>query len=129
MTIPGHKLSRRERQILELFHTHGPMTARQIQERLDEAPSNSAIRTFLRILEEKGLLNHRKEGRVFVYEPTEDRGEAGSSAIQNVMKIFFDNSLHRTVAGLLDAHQHDPEELDELARLIEEARAGKGASS
>lgn len=125
MTIPGHELSRRERQIMELFHIHGPMTARQIQERLDDAPSNSAIRTFLRILEEKGLLEHRKDGRMFIYEPTEDRGEAGSSAIQNVMKIFFDNSLHRTVAGLLDSQQHDPEELDELARLIKEARGSK----
>jgi len=122
MPKQANTLSRRERQIMELFHAQGPMSARQLQEHLPDAPSNSAIRTFLRILEEKGQLRHHSEGRVFIYQPTEERAQAGASALKNVVQTFYDNSLQQVVAGLLDGGPHDPDELDELAKLIDQAR-------
>ena len=78
----------------------------------------------LRILEEKGHLEHSKRGREFIYRPTAPRLDAGQSAFQSVLQTFFEGSLEKAVA----AHLTDPnaapsrDELNRLARIIREAR-------
>lgn len=97
-------LSRRERQIMDVVYTHGEATARLLEEKLPDAPSNTAIRTMLRILETKGHLKHKKVGREFVYQPTRPREKAGRSAFRRVVETFFEGSLEQAVA----AHLSDP---------------------
>jgi predicted transcriptional regulator len=85
-----------------------------------------ALRTLLRIMEQKGYLARRKEGREFVYHPTQPRGRAGRSALGRVLDVFFNGSLEQAVAAHLSDPGRDKKpsraELQRLADLIEQAK-------
>jgi BlaI family penicillinase repressor len=118
------RLSRRERQIMNIIYARAEASAAEVWQNLPDRPSRTAVRTFLRILEEKGHLRHRKEGRRFVYRPTRPRRRAGRSALRGVLETFFDGSLEEAVAAHLSdpGAELSPEELRRLARLVREAR-------
>ena len=121
-------LSRRERQIMDAIYSAGEATAAVVLSALPDPPSYSAVRTLLRILEDKGHLTHRTDRGKFVYIPTHPRGSAGKSALRGVLRTFFDNSAVKAVAALMDAkdtHLSD-EELVELSQLIARARRKGG---
>jgi len=123
-------LSRRERQIMEVVFTGGTVSVNDVWRSLPDPPSRTAVRTLMRILEDKGHLKHKSRGREFVYQSTLRRGRAGQSAFRRVLATFFAGSLEKAVA----AHLADPtqpperEELNRLAHLIEQAR-NKGEPS
>ena len=119
-----HRLSRRERQIMNVVYARGKASATEVWQSLPDQPSRTAIRTLLRILEEKGHLRHVKRGREFIYQPTKPRLRAGQTALQSVLKTFFDGSLEKAVAAHLSDPRAEPpeEELRRLASLIREAR-------
>lgn len=124
---PVGGLSRRERQIMDAVYSRGEASASEVVEAMADPPSRTAVRTMLRILEDKGHLTHRKQGRAFIYKPTRPRRQVGRRALRQVVKTFFDNSLERALA----AHLSDPsarvsdEELKQLADVIEQARKNK----
>jgi predicted transcriptional regulator len=117
-------LSRRERQIIEVIYAKGEATASDVLERMPDPPTRTAVRTFLRILEDKGHLKHTKRGREFVYQPTRRRERAGQSALQRVLQTFFDGSLEKAVASHLadPGSEISPEELQRLSALIRQTR-------
>ena len=112
---PAH-LSRRERQIMDILYRAGRATAAEVRAGLHEAPSDSAVRTLLRILEEKGHVRHELEGPRFVYLPTVGRDKAKRSALKHVLDTFFGGSASQVVAALVDLAPGDLEK-DEIARL------------
>ncbi len=120
------QLSKRERQIMDVVYAHGEATTAQIHAGMPEPPMKGALRTMIRILEQKGHLTHRQKGREFIYRPTQPRSRAGRSALGRVVDVFFSGSLEKAVA----AHLSDPgragklsqEELQRLADLIEQAK-------
>lgn len=120
------QLSKRERQIMDRIYAHGEATVSQVIKGIPDPPMRGALRTLLRILERKGYLTHRREGREFIYRPTQPRGQAGRSALGRVLEVFFNGSLENAVA----AHLSDPrraakltaEELQRLSDLIEKAK-------
>ncbi len=120
------QLSKRERQIMDLIYARGKATVTQVLTDMPDPPMRGALRTLLRILEKKGHLTHRQEGREFVYRPTQPRGRAGRSALGRVLDVFFNGSLERAVAAHLSdpnrSNKPDREELQRLSALIEEAR-------
>lgn len=118
------KLSRRESQIMTVVYRLGRATAEEIRENLPDPPSNSSVRVLLRILEEKGHLKHEQDGPRYVYLPTVPTERAGHSALQQLTRTFFGDSVPGVVAALLSMSASDlsREELDELSRLIEHAR-------
>jgi BlaI family penicillinase repressor len=117
-------LSRRERQIMEIIYRQGKATAVEVHAALPDAPSKTAVRTLLRILEEKGHLKHRQEGLTYVFEPSRPRDQAGRSAFSRVLETFFEGSLEKAVAAHLGdkSEQLSTDELDRLASLIRQAR-------
>ncbi|MHC4399205.1 MAG: BlaI/MecI/CopY family transcriptional regulator [Planctomycetota bacterium] len=119
-----NQLSRRERQIMSVVYARGEASATEVWQSLSDRPSRTAVRTLLRILEEKGHLRHRKQGREFIYRPVRPRGRAGRSALHGVIETFFDGSLEKAVAAHLSdpGIEIPPEELKRLAQLIREAR-------
>ena len=121
-------LSRRERQIMNLIYAGSELSAAEVWERMPDKPSRTAVRTLLRILEEKGHVKHRKRGREFLYTAIRPREDAGQSALTSVLQTFFDGSLEKAVASHLASPAADPddEELKQLARLIREARKKEG---
>lgn len=121
---PHANLSRRERQIMDAIYRIGKATASEVMESMPDPPSYSAVRTMLRLLEEKGYLTHEQDGPRYVYTPTLSRDKARQSALKQLMQTFFDNSTEQTVAALLDISRSklSAEELDRLSELIEKAR-------
>ena len=83
------KLSRRERQIMDIVYQRGRVSVADVLKDLPDPPSYSAVRALLRILEEKGYLTHEKEGRRYVYRPTQPRHLAGRSALKQIFSDVF----------------------------------------
>jgi predicted transcriptional regulator len=118
-------LSRRERQIMDIIFRRGQATALEVLRDLPDPPGKTAVRTLLRILEDKrGLLEHVQEGQTYIYRPRQSPQQAGQSALQRVLETFFGGSLEQALAAHLsdEAVQLSPEEMARLAKLIQQAR-------
>ena len=125
MRKDGHRnLSRRERQMMDILYARGRATAAEIHEALPDAPTYSAVRAKLRVLEEKGHIRHEEESMRYVYIPTLPRDTARRSALRHVVSTFFEGSIEQAVAALLDlsSAKLDDRELDRISHLIDEAK-------
>lgn len=118
------ELGRRERQIMTFIYQQGEATAAEVMEGISNPPSYSGVRAMLRILEEKGHLQHRRDGARYIYEPTLSPEEAGRSAMNYMVQAFFNGSAERAVAALLDLKSKEltDNDLDRLAGLIDRAK-------
>ena len=119
-------LSRRERQIMDALHQRGRASAAEVQALLPDPPSYSAVRALLRILEDKGHIQHLREGARYVYLPRMSQEGARRSALKRVVATFFQGSVTQAVAALLetaDTRLADSE-IEQLKHMIEKARKG-----
>ena len=118
------QLSRRERQIMDVLYQLGEATAAEVQERLPEPPSYSAVRAMLRILEEKGHIGHYEDGPRYVFTPTMARETASRNAVTHLLKTFFNGSVEQAMAALLDGadRKMSSDEIERLAKLIEQRK-------
>jgi BlaI family penicillinase repressor len=123
-SVPPPDLSRRERQILDVLYKVGRATAAEVQQAMPAAPSYSAVRTLLRILEDKGHIRHEQEGTRYVYVPTVGRDTAKRSALRHVLNTFFDGSTTQAIAALLDedSSRLSQADWDRLADAIKRGR-------
>lgn len=119
-----NKLSRREREIMEIIYRRGQATAAEVFADLGQNPTYSAVRSFLRILEEKGYLLHSKLGKQYLYHPATPRENAMRTAVQDLLTTFFNNSTEQAMAALLDFERDKltGADLDRMKALIEKAR-------
>jgi predicted transcriptional regulator len=119
-----HKLSRRERQIMDVLYKKGRATVAEVHEAIPDPPSYSAVRAMLRVLEEKNHVRHEEKDLRYVFVPVVPRDKARRSAVRHLLDTFFDGSPEQAVATLLDvsAAELSQDELDRLATLIEQAR-------
>ncbi|HMB55094.1 MAG TPA: BlaI/MecI/CopY family transcriptional regulator [Thermoanaerobaculia bacterium] len=117
-------LTRRERQIMDVLLEMGEASAEEVRERLPDPPSNSAVRTLLGKLEDKGAIHHAEKNLRYVYSPAVSRDEAQESALSRLVRVFFGGSAAQAVTGLLDrsVERLDDTELDRLAATIEAER-------
>ncbi|MCC6862460.1 MAG: BlaI/MecI/CopY family transcriptional regulator [Bryobacterales bacterium] len=122
MALAG--LSRRERQIMEILYRRGKLPVSAIREEMQDAPSYSAVRSLLRVLEEKGHVKHQAEDLKYVYMPVVHADKARRSAVKHLMTTLFGDSPEQVVAALLDvaSKRLTREELDRMAAMIEKAR-------
>jgi len=119
---PHADLSRRERQIMDVVYRLGEATATEVRDNLQDAPSYSAVRAQLRILEEKGHLRHTQEGQRYIFLPTVPLEKARNTALHGILDTFFEGSRERMVASLVDGEKISGDELTRLAEIIEIAR-------
>lgn len=121
----SHQLSRRERQIMDILFSLGEASAVDVQRQLDDPPSNTAVRTMLTILESKGLITHREDGKRYLYRPKESTRRVGKSALRRVVDVFFGGSLEDALAAhLSDSRTRlSRDEIARLRQLIEQARS------
>ena len=125
MSKPAHPaLSKRERQIMDLLYRLGRGTATEVRDLLPGSPSDSTVRTQLRVLEEKGHVRHEEVGLRYVYVPIISRQTARRAALRHLVDTFFDGSTAKIVTTLLDseASRLSDDELDRIAALIAAAR-------
>ena len=118
------KLSRRERQMMDIIYRLEEASAKQVMDNLEDPPSYSSVRTLLRKLVEKGHISHRESGLKYVYFPLVERKVASKSALSNIVKTFFSDSPLLAVNSLLDLSNEDisDEELQQLEKLIQEKK-------
>ena len=123
-TASLENLSRRERQIMDVLYRNGRASAAEVRQQMPEAPSYSAVRALLRILEEKGCVEHDEEGPRYVYRPTAPLKTARRLAARRLLETFFEGSVPQAVVTLLDVSTKNlsEEELDELQNRIEKAK-------
>lgn len=121
---PAHTLSRRERQIMDIVYAQSEASAADVHAALPDPPSYSAVRALLAILVDKGHLKHRTQQGRYIYTPTRRRAQVGRSALRRVLDTFFDGSLEKAVASLLQGSDANlsAEELQRLGQLIDRAR-------
>jgi predicted transcriptional regulator len=113
--------SERELDLLKVLWELGSASVRQVHERL--CPSGelafNTVQTLLRIMEDKGLVGHRAEGRTFIYYPKHSRERVARRFLNKV----FDGALDQFVLSILRAGDGaDPAELKDLERLIAKTR-------
>jgi predicted transcriptional regulator len=117
-------LTRREREIMDILYRLGRATAQEVLQNLQQAPSYSAVRALLRLLEERGHVKHTTEGVRYVYLPAVSRGQARRKALAHVVSTFFDGSVEQTMLTLVESSRSklSADELDRLAEIVERAR-------
>lgn len=116
-------LPRREREIFEILCSVGEATAAEVRERMADAPSYSAVRTLLARLEAKDLVTHREVDQAYVYRSARQGEQVRQSALQQMVRTFFDGSAASAATALLGLSRNlKPEELDALQRAIDQAK-------
>ena len=117
-------LTRRESQIMEILYRRGRATAAEVLEDIPEPPSYSTVRKLLEILEEKGYVRHAQEGPRYVYSPLVAADDARNTALEQMVRTFFQGSIGSAVTALLELQgpRLSDEELDRIATLAEQAK-------
>jgi BlaI family transcriptional regulator, penicillinase repressor len=116
------RLSRRERQVMDIIYRLGEASVNDVLEHLPDPPSYSAIRALLRVLEDKGHLSHEEQGAKYIYKPTLKIESVRSFALKNLLNTFFDDSPEQVVATLISETKLSQGELEKLSKLIEQAK-------
>jgi predicted transcriptional regulator len=116
------ELGELEREVMQLVWVHAPITAEMARERLNRPLKESTVRTVLRRLEEKGFVTHSIEGRTYVFRAVDDRQRVAAKAVRRVADWFCNGSIAEVLMGIVDSRMLDKEQLDLLARKIEEAK-------
>lgn len=109
---------------MDILYQRGRATAAEIHSVLPEAPTYSAVRAKLRVLEEKGHVRHEEESLRYVYLPTTPREAARRSALRHLLSTFFEGSVQAAVAEMLDVSAANlrPADLDRIQSLVDRAR-------
>jgi predicted transcriptional regulator len=123
------RLSRREREIIEILYRLGEASVAEVVDRMDSDSGYDSVRVTLGILEKKGHVQHRQEGRRYIYSPTVSHETASRSAIRNVTRTFFRGSPSGAILALLGMSELSRDELDEIAKWIEEERQSHESGS
>lgn len=95
----------------------------------DEPLAYNSVLTTIRILEQKGYVEHRQEGRAFIYSPCVAEQEAGRSEVRRVLKRFFADSREQLLLSLLGDDEISVEELARLKEAIRNAGDHAGETS
>lgn len=123
-----HQLSRRERQMMNIIFQKQHASVQEVLDELPDPPSYSAVRAWLRILEEKGFLKHTKQGAKYIYSPNISTQKSMRRDLKQLLKTYFSNSLEAAVAALIDVNENQLEEEDyeRLIEIIDDARKKGG---
>jgi predicted transcriptional regulator len=118
------KLSRRERQCLDILFQRGQATVADVQEALADPPSYSAVRATLNVLVDKGHAQHKQDGPRYLYLPAIPAGSARHAAVQHLVQTFFGGSAEEAAVALLESSdtQVSRDAIERLTRSIQSAR-------
>jgi len=113
-----------ELRLMDVLWQIGPATVQSVLESLPAKPAlaYNSVLTTIRILEQKGYVEHFKEGRAHVYKPVVDRKQAQRTEIHHLVGRFFQNSHEELVLNLLEEQNIDEEELKRLRELLERTK-------
>jgi len=109
---------------METVYKKKQVSAKDVWKEIPDIPSYSAVRSVLSILEEKGFLEHCRQGKKYVYSPTVSPKNASNSALKQLLNTYFNNSLERVVTTMLEIHSTELTDADykRLSGIIDRAR-------
>jgi predicted transcriptional regulator len=112
-----------ELRLMRVLWDKGQATVGEVVDALKARPkpAYNTVLTLLRIMEKKGYVSHRKDGRAFIFLPQVDRADVSRSALQTLVNRFFDGSPRLLMLNLLEDERLSPEALRQLKERIEEA--------
>ena len=113
-------LTEAELRLMNVLWERGPSAVAEVVEALPEPLAYSTVLTTLRILEQKGYIEHTKEGRAFLYQPIVDQAGARRNAVRHLVDHFFNKSPELLVLNVLKQEEFDHQDLKRLKTLIEE---------
>lgn len=109
-----------ELRLMRVLWLHGESAVADVVAQVESLAYTSVLTT-IKVLETKGYVTHRQEGRAFLYSPTIAEEEASRSEVRHMLERFFGNSRERLLLSLLGDGEIDPEELRRLKQAIAEA--------
>jgi BlaI family penicillinase repressor len=109
---------------METVYKKKQVTAQDVWKEIKDFPSYSAVRSVLSILERKGFLSHIVQGKKYIYSPTIATDKVMHSAVKQLLTTFFDDSLEKAVAAMLEIHGDDltEDDFERLASIIARAK-------
>jgi len=119
------QFSRREREVMEILFSLGKATLGEVAEQMQSPPTRPAMRSIVKILEDKGHLEQSgKQGREHVFRPRRRVAKEGRSALSKILTTFFGGSMKDGLAAYLNdpTQDLDPEELQNIETMIREAK-------
>ena len=119
------ELSKRERQIMDIIHRLGEASVTDVLDRLPKPPTYNSVRMLMNILEKKGHLYHRNEKNKYIYYASLKKEDAKKSALDHLLKNYFEGSAPSIVSTLIEQEKMRPGDLEELQKMIEEAKRKK----
>jgi predicted transcriptional regulator len=121
-------LSPAQREIMEIVWARGEVTANEVRHVLSQTRqvARNTARTLLERMEEKGWLEHRLEGRTFLYRAARPRQETVGQKVRQIVETVCGGSPETLVAALLDYRGLRPDELKRIRQLLDQAQAGRG---
>lgn len=121
---PHNYLSARFQQIMDLAYKHGSVTAPDLERELSGSPSNSTVRTQLRVLEERGLLVRFDQDGRYAYRPAKPKPNAAKQAMQRFLQTFVDGNVDRALSTLLSAKETEltSDDIDRLQAILDQAK-------
>src|SRR5271157_5412852 len=126
LAMPPRKsntLTEAELRLMKILWRRGESAVTDLVAALPEGEplAYNSVLTTIRILEQKGYVQHRQEGRAFVYSPCVAEDEASRTEVRHMMQRFFGNSRERLLLSLLGDDEISPEELQRLKDAIAKA--------
>ncbi len=117
----------RELEILKILWNMRQATVRRVYEymRQREDIAQNTVQTFLRMMEEKGLVSHKLQGRAFVYRPLYSRGKVLSRFLNRI----FDGAVDQLVLNAVEVAGLSIEEIEDLEKKLRAARSSRQADS
>ncbi|WP_299770153.1 BlaI/MecI/CopY family transcriptional regulator [uncultured Pseudoteredinibacter sp.] len=127
MSKTSQKLSRRERQILDVLYERQPASAKEVQAGISDAPSYSSVRALLARMVEKGLVSHQQDGAKYLYSAVTAKDDASQSAMGRLVRTFFGGSALKAASALIGNAKEElnEQELESLEKMIRQARERK----
>jgi predicted transcriptional regulator len=111
---------------MDVLYSRGESSVAEVLEALPDAPSYSTVRALLKIMEDKGHVEHTESGARYVYRPAHSFGAVAKSTMEQVVQTFFGGSVEKAVATLLSMDDRpSDDELDRLEAMIQHARGAE----
>ncbi|HKE37166.1 MAG TPA: BlaI/MecI/CopY family transcriptional regulator [Candidatus Baltobacteraceae bacterium] len=119
-------LTEAELRLMDVLWQKGSATVAEVTAALPPPPiAYNSVLTTMRILEQKGYVDHEEAGRAFVYRPIVEREAAAQNAVGHVLSRFFDNSAGELALRLIENEKPSRDELSRLKALIEQYEEGQ----
>ena len=120
------RFTRRELDVMSVLWDLGEASVREVRERLDDDLAYTSVLSQLQLLERKGHVAHRREGRSYRYRALAEADAAGATAIDRVLGTLYRNSPLRLLAQLVEHEDVAVEDLEAMRRLIDERLGAEG---